>query len=368
MGGSVAQLAEVAGGAHDAPSEVVKPEAIDHHPGRQGVAGIGNGFGQFQSAASLLEGWGVSFRQDLQEAPRGQLSQVVLAAADVNFQVGRLFRVPDGVEEGVLGRQAFLQDSDLLEDPIHVVPALALQEGDHLLFHSGILVHFAVVVDAQRRAIGQVGSGGGEVEGVPEAGLVGFHHLGRLSLGSAPVPAIQLLAFPCYRDHPGLKRLRPIPKVLLGCLELLGPVVQIGMLLGPGLQVFDPALQGLAVQTGLPGGVGHRQPGFTQHLAGSPQVPGRLVGQDVSQLQGLALQKLLEVGFQVADALGLLLILGDHRLGSQGELVGLGALKDALQGVEVAGGDGVVLVVVTLGAGHRQPQKGPGGYIHPIVR
>ena len=93
MGGAIPQLAEVAGGAHDAPSEVVHPDAIRHHPGRQGIAGIGDGLGQFQPAASLLEGRGFPFRQDLQEAPRGRFSQVVLAAADVDFQVSRLFRV-----------------------------------------------------------------------------------------------------------------------------------------------------------------------------------------------------------------------------------------------------------------------------------
>ena len=59
---------------------------------------------------------------------------------------------------------------------------------------------------------------------------------------------------------------------------------------------------------------------------------------------------------------------GYHRFRSQGELMGFGALKDALQGVEIAGGDGVVLVVVAFRAGHRQPQKGPGGDVHPIVR
>jgi len=140
------------------------------------------------------------------------------------------------------------------------------------------------------------------------------------------------------------------------------------MFLGPGVQVVDPALQRFGIEPGLTGGVGHRQPRFPQHLAGGSQEPRGLVGQDVAQLQGLPIQELLEVGFQVRDALGPLLVLGYHRFGGQGELVGFGALKDALQGVEITGGNRVVLVVVAFGAGHRQPQKGPGGDIHPIVR
>ena len=120
--------------------------------------------------------------------------------------------------------------------------------------------------------------------------------------------------------------------------------------------MIDPALQGLSVQPGLSGRIGHRQPRFPQHLAGSPQEPGSLAGQDVAQLQGLALQEFLEIGFQISYALRLLLILGDDRFGSQGELMGFGALKDPLQGVEIAGGNGIVLVVV---AAWRRPPSAP---------
>ena len=46
MGGPVAVLAEVAGGGHNAPPEVLLPDAVDHHPGGERILRAGNPFGQ----------------------------------------------------------------------------------------------------------------------------------------------------------------------------------------------------------------------------------------------------------------------------------------------------------------------------------
>ena len=49
---SPAVLAQVAGGGHQAAAEVVLPDPIHHHPGRQGVVGAGDPFGQQPAGAS----------------------------------------------------------------------------------------------------------------------------------------------------------------------------------------------------------------------------------------------------------------------------------------------------------------------------
>ena len=53
MRGPLAQQAEIAGRADDAAAEMVLPDAVDDHAGRQRVVAAGDGPGQFEPSAPL---------------------------------------------------------------------------------------------------------------------------------------------------------------------------------------------------------------------------------------------------------------------------------------------------------------------------
>ena len=107
-------------------------------------------------------------------------------------------------------------------------------------------------------------------------------------------------------------------------------------------EVSDPAFQNHGIEllrvaaVRAAGGRGHH-------------IFGNLTGQNLADLLGLAFKELLSSfsrpssSFFASPAL-------DNVAGRQRILAQFGAGEDTLKGVEVAGGDGIVLVVVTLGA------------------
>ena len=49
----IAFIAEIVRGSDDSMSKVMLPNSIHDHPGQQGVAGIGEPFGEFESSAGV---------------------------------------------------------------------------------------------------------------------------------------------------------------------------------------------------------------------------------------------------------------------------------------------------------------------------
>ncbi len=70
----LAELAEVAGRADQAPAEVVLPDAVHHHARSERVILAGDRAGQLKPAAALREGRRVLNGEDGQEAMRGLLA------------------------------------------------------------------------------------------------------------------------------------------------------------------------------------------------------------------------------------------------------------------------------------------------------
>ena len=84
----VAEPAKVVGRTHQALAEMPEPEAIDHHPGGQGVVGPGQPFGQFEPAApGRVERRLVFTGQNPGEPSRHFLAQSQMIATNVNAQV-----------------------------------------------------------------------------------------------------------------------------------------------------------------------------------------------------------------------------------------------------------------------------------------
>ena len=54
MRGPFAELAEVARRAHDAVAEMMLPDAVHHHARGERIVRVGDRFGQFQPAASVV--------------------------------------------------------------------------------------------------------------------------------------------------------------------------------------------------------------------------------------------------------------------------------------------------------------------------
>ncbi len=79
---------EVIGRADQAFAEVPEPEAIDHHPGGQGVVAPGQPCRQFEPAApARFERWLVFTGQDPGKAARHFLAQRQMIAANMDSQV-----------------------------------------------------------------------------------------------------------------------------------------------------------------------------------------------------------------------------------------------------------------------------------------
>ena len=79
--GRLAAEAEVAGRADEAGAEVVQPDAVDQHAGRQRVLRVGDGAGQPQAAAAVAEGAAILAGDHFEELPRHRLAGAVRVAA-----------------------------------------------------------------------------------------------------------------------------------------------------------------------------------------------------------------------------------------------------------------------------------------------
>ena len=130
---------------------------------------------------------------------------------------------------------------------------------------------------------------------------------------------------------------------------------------------LDPGLQEAGIQQPPAGQLGHRG-GLGRGPGGGQLGRRQQVGLDLAgHAPAGGFQQSLHTGGPILDLLsegGNLLPPGgrvDDRLGE------IGAVQHPGQGVVVAGGDGVELVVVAAGAGHRQAQEGLGEHVDLVV-
>ena len=71
-------------------AEVPEPDAVDQHPGRQRVLGVGDRLGQLEPAASFLERPTVGPGEHAEEPPRDGRARPARIAADEDVRLDRL--------------------------------------------------------------------------------------------------------------------------------------------------------------------------------------------------------------------------------------------------------------------------------------
>ena len=113
--GLLRHVAEVVGGRDDAGAEVMEPDAVDEHAGRQRVGAVGDGQRQLPAAAAFVEGLAVGAGEDLEELARGDGALLVAVAAQVDVGVAGLLGVGDGHRGAGAARVRQVEGVDGLE-------------------------------------------------------------------------------------------------------------------------------------------------------------------------------------------------------------------------------------------------------------
>src|SRR2546430_1216086 len=109
MGWRLAHFAEVVRRTDKCCTNMVLPDAVDHHPCSEGVVGIGNGFGELEPAAAILEQRRLAFGQDRKKSTGRFLSLVLLVSVNINVQVLRFLLVFYRGQERILRGKRCLQ-------------------------------------------------------------------------------------------------------------------------------------------------------------------------------------------------------------------------------------------------------------------
>ena len=135
MAGPVAGLAEVVHRAHQTFAEVVLPDTIDHHPGRQRIPGVDQPVRQLQPAASLQDGGLILPGQDLQEAAGHLPAQVLVIPSQVNPHVPRIPVLAAHGKSG--GRNPVVQSLALPLHPRRRFPLFRPQESAQIFQAAG---------------------------------------------------------------------------------------------------------------------------------------------------------------------------------------------------------------------------------------
>src|SRR5438874_9132877 len=87
MGWRFAELAEVARRPHDAFAEVILPQAIHQHAGRQGMIVLRQPRGELQTAAAAGDWTLLVTGEDFGTATRHQVAETIVSAAMVNADI-----------------------------------------------------------------------------------------------------------------------------------------------------------------------------------------------------------------------------------------------------------------------------------------
>src|SRR5436305_14689288 len=89
MAGTITASAEVAGRFYQPGSKMMLPDAVDHHTSGQRVLRAGNGSGQLEPPAPVLERLPVWSRDDLQASPGDFVAFVGRVAAKKDASIPR---------------------------------------------------------------------------------------------------------------------------------------------------------------------------------------------------------------------------------------------------------------------------------------
>ena len=144
------------------------------------------------------------------------------------------------------------------------------------------------------------------------------------------------------------------------------PIVQVRMLMRTGLQVRQPAIEGLSVEPGFSGYLLGVSPSIGHPVTGDEEV-GRALHQDIDQLVSFLLQEQVDGELLFLDSL-VRGIVGFHLFRwRQGVAMILCAAEHALHRVEIGLGDRIELVIVALRTGDREAQKRPSRHIDAVV-
>ena len=128
MRGTFAQPTEVARGLDDAASEVVLPNAIDHHARRERILFARDGFGELETAAALVETRRVAVAKNAEPAAGGNGAEILLVAANANLDILRFVGVTIGVDEGILLGDSVFQLFHLGLEAIEMRPPNRVEE------------------------------------------------------------------------------------------------------------------------------------------------------------------------------------------------------------------------------------------------
>src|SRR3954471_13568158 len=119
---------EIAGRLHDPTAEMMLPDAIGDDPRRERIGGVGDAFGEFQTAAAFREGLGIAGAQDRGQMARGNFTAIVDVAANGYTDVARVGVVLDGLQKWILGWERLFQVGGLLAKRLEPVFPFAAQE------------------------------------------------------------------------------------------------------------------------------------------------------------------------------------------------------------------------------------------------
>ena len=376
--------AEVARRGHQTRAEVVLPDPIDDHAGRERVLWARDRAGEFQPAAAERERLAsVHLGEHLQEAARHAVAAVLRLAPPKH---DRLVRPLVVAHHHAAARSAGMRHFDALHLAEHRVvgPAFALIEKRD--GRRGVELHGRVGGDehgAQRlvAVIGQPRDRGIGLAGLPPLGIHGLeesadpggegdHRLRRLVLERGEQARVHL-------GEPGVGAV--VMQERRGLVaEVVGAERREAMPDGPHgvrrlrvvLQVFLPAGDRPRPQRAAPPllldavGVGGRE-----DLREIFEVVGDAAPQFGLDRHPPAIDPcvhfLLLLG--LCGEKGLVLRVGP-RVAEQRQVLGLVRTReDAVERVVVRGGDGIVLVVVAAGARHAEPEEAACDDVDPVV-
>ncbi len=360
VGRGIGAEAEVAGGGDEAAAEVVVPDAVDHDPGGEGVGGVDDGAGQFEAAAALVERLAVVVAgEDLEEPAGDGVAEASRAAADEHARVR--FGGAIGEDEGGGGAEF---EQAAVDVALQFPQFLGDRGGEERLG----------VDDA---GVGDAGGGVGVIEeGAEFGGALEGGFLEGLEEGQA-VEAGDF-ADGGGGGGEGLGDERVEGWVAAEVVERGGGLVGEGarVEVGEGREGVPGAEDGVGgVSVGEQEVAPAADRGGDQVVVAEDLVEALLGVLVEFQLGGEVIRDAcLEsgVGFGAAFGVGLAeggAAFGQFRVveGGEGDQLDIGGVEDAVEGVVILDGDGVVFVVVAAGALDGEAEGAAGDDVDAVV-
>ncbi len=348
---------EVTGGGDERSAEVPGPDSIDDDAGGEGVVGVGDGLGEFESAAAMGEGGGVGAGEGGEEAARDFIAGVIGVAAEEDAGVGGGGFVLEDHGAGGCAGVGPGEGFDSLAVAYCEVADVAAEEA----FDSGAGWCGGVVGGLEEGEEAGVGCFRAGVERLVEGG-------GERFCGEA----FDLGELLCDGGVTGQGGGGGGVGVLEeGVEDDGGEGGGVGVGVG-GVEVIDPALEddgGELAWAGEIFEVGWRV-GDVAVIESSEEVGAGLLAEFVELVIDFALADIVDFLFDGLAVLEVALVLGVGVVERFEEGFFLGFFRggeDAVEGVVVFLGDGVEFVVVAAGAGDREAESAAGDDINAVV-